>query len=183
MASIEQLKNRIAKGSAEAKAQHEEVLAWKKQLRAKQDKKYKQRIFEKGKVIEKIQAATNPVNPLPIVNPVPRVTKKDDPAGYAKYQAYIKYRSELLARSEQTMPEDTEKWANSLVHKAQKTADLENLLDAIYNTYILRPDGNLQVNWSSSDYQTVLKWVKQRQQDEMGVDFDQDYYPEDDQPF
>lgn len=175
MASIEQLEKRIAKRSAETKARHDEFLAWKRQLRAKKDKQYKQRIFEKGKLIEQIQAATDPIDPLPIVNPAPRVTKKDDPSGYAKYQAYIKYRSDLLARSEATTPEQTAQWANNLAHKAQKLADLEDLLDAIYNTYTVRSDGDLQVNWSSSDYQKVLKWVKEQKQveeDEMDLGFD-----------
>lgn len=155
MASIEQLKAKRKKEAAKAAAHKKNAELLDRKIRIAQDKKAQKRTFEKGRIVEKIQAA---VNGLRIVAHAPRVAKKDDPAGYERYRAYIAYQALLAEKSAATTPENTEKWLMDTIKRAAMASHDRALSKALANALVKLDDGHYKLDWSSEDYTKIAKW-------------------------
>lgn len=155
MASIEQMKAKLKKEAAKIEAHQKNAELLEKKIRMAQDKKAQKRTFEKGRIVEKIQAT---VNGLGIVAHAPRVAKKDDPEGYKRYRDYIAYQALLAEKAAATTPESTEKWLINTINRAAMANSYDKLLKALAKSLVKRSDGNYQFDWSSEDYAKVAKW-------------------------
>ncbi|WP_338433810.1 hypothetical protein V3C97_04005 [Ligilactobacillus saerimneri] len=102
-----------------------------------------------------LQAAYDPVDPLPIVSPAPRVTKKADPEGYAKYKAYLEYQEALAEKSAKVSPEETKKWLLEQV-------ETEMVLNALKKALRVRDDGKLEFDYSSEYYNIIVNWYEEK---------------------
>lgn len=159
MASIEQMKAKLKKEAAKIEAHQKNAELLERKIRLAQDKKAQKRTFEKGRIVEKLQAL---VNGLRIVDHAPRVAKKDDPEGYKRYREYIAYQALLAEKAAATTPESTEKWLMDTIKRAAMARDNSHdkaLLKALANSLVRRPnDGKLQFDWSSEAYTLIDQW-------------------------
>lgn len=151
MDNIEQLELKMR----QQKSNKTKAKKFRKKVQAEKRKERKKRTFEKGQIVEQLQAVADPVSPLPIVDQAPRVDKKDDLQKYVKYRAYYKYRNELNKRSDMTSPEDTRKWLSELIKKSTYS---QQVLNAFYQSVRLDSNGNLKLDCSGNDYNTILNW-------------------------
>ncbi|MGN1284078.1 MAG: hypothetical protein ACI4TY_02110 [Candidatus Limosilactobacillus intestinavium] len=85
-------------------------------LNAEKRKQRTKRLIEKGAMLEAQMAIGHGVKYAP---KVPRVSKKDDPQGYAKYQAYKKYREDLEDYSQSITPQQAEAWLKFVSSRSQ----------------------------------------------------------------
>ena len=155
MASIEQLEARKRKREKIAAENQKEAELLAKEIKIAKKKEAQKRTFEKGRIVEKIQAA---VNGLGIVAHAPRVAKKDDPEGYKRYRDYIAYQALLAEKSAATTPESTEKWLMDTINRAAMANSYDKLLKALAKSLIKLDDGHYKLDWSSEVYAQVAKW-------------------------
>lgn len=163
MASIEQLEAKLKKEAAKAAAHQKNAELLEKKIRTARDKKAQKRTFEKGRIVEKLQAV---VNGLRIVDHAPRVAKKDDPAGYERYRAYIAYQALLAEKAAATTPESTEKWLMDTIKRAARASHDRALLKALAKSLVRRTDGKLQFDWSNEAYELIDQWYSSLDNDD-----------------
>lgn len=85
-------------------------------INAENRKQRTKRLIEKGAMLEAQMALSHGVKYAP---KFPRVLKKDDPQGYAKYQSYKKYRQDLEDYSQSITPQQAEAWLKFLSSRSQ----------------------------------------------------------------
>lgn len=118
MANIERMQeelNRLEKKQAILKARKDRQLA---RLNAEKRKQRNKRLIEKGAVLEDVQVQA--AHGLKKVPKASRVSKADDPVGYANYQAYKAYNQEKERFSETISPIESKKWLISQLNKLNR---------------------------------------------------------------
>jgi len=85
-------------------------------LSAEKQKQRTKRLIEKGAILEDLQAVAKGLKKVP---QAPRVSKAEDPEGYARYQAYHQFTQEKERLSETISPEDSLNWLSELVSFSQ----------------------------------------------------------------
>lgn len=116
MADLEKMEanlKRLEEKKKAIQARRERQLA---RLNAEKRKQRTKRLIEKGAILEDLQAVAKGLKKVP---QAPRVSKAEDPEGYARYQAYRQFTQEKERLSETISPEDSLSWLSELVAFSQ----------------------------------------------------------------
>lgn len=111
------------------------------------------RLVEKGAVLETYMTNTTGV---PYVPEAPRVTKKDNPAGYERYKAYRNYTEAKEALASTQTPADANDWLNTQQKAVHRLAYLEKLLFQVVRPY----QGKDTIDWSSKYYPEFARYLQ-----------------------